>query len=175
MQIGRKPTEYEQCHYLRVSSKTLMDIKKACLYEGIQSLDELIPGTEDMELGDCIPDSDIDLENNVVDGMIENSKRSELWRIVKDSTTSEENTVIIARYQKSMSLEATGQIISKTREAVRSIEAKALRKLRRSRITRQLEEKFEINYARAYRGSLSRFNNTWNSIVEDIVIKNLDT
>lgn len=73
-----------------------------------------------------------------------------------------------------MSLEATGQLIGKSRDMARNIEAQALRKLRLARIRRQLEEKFEINYARAYSGSLTRFKNRWTSIVEEIAIRNID-
>jgi transcriptional regulator with XRE-family HTH domain len=116
----------------------------------------------------------IDIENIVIERMLENSRQTELWRIVRDNVTEEENTVISARYRNNLSHEVIGQYLGKSREMARQIEAKALRKLRRSRITRQLEERFEVNYARAYRGSLGSFNYTWNSIVENIAIRNLD-
>lgn len=173
-ELGRKPTDRELCHYIRVGNKTLNEIKKAVYCDRIQSLDDYLPGSEDLMLCDTVPDPDIDIENNVVNGMIEKSKKVELWKIVQDNVTPEQNTVITARYKKSMSLDATGQMIGKTREMVRQIEAKALRKLRLSRITRQIEEKFEVNYARVYRGSLTNFKYTGTSIVEDITIRNLD-
>ena len=173
MQLGRGPTDKELCRHLNIGIKTLQTIKKEYYASSVQSLDEVVPGTEDVLLGDSIPDQSSDLENDVINGMIEKSKQTDLWKIVKDNVTPEENTVITARYINNMSLEATGQSIGKTKERARCIEAKALRKLRLSRIRREMEEKFEINYAMAYKGSLSRFNNTLSSIVEEIAIKNV--
>lgn len=115
----------------------------------IQSLDEVVPGTEDILLGESIPDQSVDVENDVIDGIMESSLHNELWEIVKENVTPEENKVIISRYKGSLSLNATGQLIGNSREMVRQIEAKSLRKLRRGRITRLLAEKFEINYATA--------------------------
>lgn len=175
LQLGRKPTEYELTMYLGINSDTLKAVKKACQYNNIQSIDEFLPGTEDLIVGDSIPDQSIDLENDVINGIIEDSLHNELWQIVKDNVTPEENTVIMARYRKDLSLEATGQLVGCTKDKARGIEAKALRKLRLPRIRRELEEKFEVNYARVYHGSLTNFKNTWSSIVEDVAIRNLET
>lgn len=174
MELGRKPTDRELCRYIGVGKKALEEIKKAVYSDKIQSLDDYLPGSEDLMLYDAVPDPDIDIENNVVDGMIERSKRSELWGIVKDNVSQEENTVITARFRNDMTLEQIGGLIGKSRDMARQIEAKALRKLRYPRITRLLEAKFEVNYARAYRGSLTNFKYTGTSIVEDITIRNLD-
>jgi|GEM_PF-3487332 Sigma-70, region 4. len=127
-----------------------------------------------MQLSEVIADKNTDIKNSVIDKMIEESKRTELWQIVKDNVTPEQNTVITARYRKNMTLEATGQLIGKPRDMARQIEANALKKLRLPRIRRLLQEKFEINYARAYRGSLTDFKNRWSSIIEDIAIRNID-
>lgn len=176
MELGRKPTNGELRMHLGVSQKVLEGIKKAYHeFYSMGSLDIVIPGVDgDMQLSEIIADPDTDIENSVIDEMIEKSKRTELWQIVKDNVTPEQNTVIAARYQKSMTLDATGQLIGKSRERVRNLEAQALRKLRLARIRRLLEEKFEINYARAYNGSLTSFRNRWTSIVEDIAIRNID-
>ncbi len=173
-QLGRKPSDSEICRHLGINEKALIEIKKAIYqYDNMQSLDDFIPEAGDMLLEDCIPDPSVDIGNDVVNRMIESNLHNELWQIVKDNTSPEENTVIITRYRKNMSLEATGQTIGKSKDMVRSLEAKAFRKLRLNKVKRILEEKFEVNYARAYRGSLGSFNNTWNSVVEDIVIKNM--
>jgi RNA polymerase primary sigma factor len=176
MELGRKPTNGELRMHLGVSQKVLEGIEKAHHeFYSMGSLDIVIPGVDDnMQLSEIIADPDTDVENSVIDEMIEESKRTELWQIVKDNVTPEQNTVITARYRKSMTLDATGQVIGKSREMVRNLEAQALRKLRLARIRRLLEEKFEINYARAYNGSLTSFRNRWTSIVEDIAIRNID-
>lgn len=176
MQLGRKPTDKELRGHLEVSQQVLEGIKKAYHeFYGISSIDELIPGTDgDMQFSEVIADPNTDIENSVVDGMIEESKRTELWQIVKDNVTPEQNTVITARYRKNMTLEATGQLIGKSKDMARNLEGQALRKLRLRRITRLIEEKFEVNYAKAYRGSVSSFKNTGTSITEYIALCNLE-
>lgn len=175
MELGRKPTDYELCRYLRVSSTVLKAIRKAIYqYDNMQSLDEPLPGTEDILLGEGVPDQHTNVENDTINSMMENRIHSELWQIVKQNTSTEENAVIQARYIKSMSLEATGQFIGQTRDRARNIEAKALMKLRRPRVTRLLKEKFEVNCAWCYRGSFNSFKYTGSSIVEDIALRNLE-
>lgn len=176
MQLGRIPTDEELCKYLEVNKRTLEDIKKAYHeFYSMKSLDEVIPSADDeLKLGEAILDPDIDIENNVIDGMMENRIQRELWQIVKDNTTDKENEVIICRFEKDMSLAKTGEEFGITREGIRKIEAKALRKLRHPRVRRELEEKFEVNYAKAYRGSISSFKNTGTSITEYIALCNLE-
>jgi RNA polymerase primary sigma factor len=172
--FGRKPTDRELCYYLKVGKKTYEEIKKAACLDNNQSLNEYLPGTEDMELGETVRDCSVDIENNVIDGLIEQNKRTELWQIVRENVSQEEDFVITSRFRKGLTLEETGKQLGKSRDMARQIEAKALRKLRKARIARIIAEKFEVNYARGYRGNFSTFRYTGTSIVEDIVIRNLE-
>lgn len=173
-QLHRNPSDEELCCRLKCDLKLLDNIRKANHnFNQMDSIDREIGDEEGLLLGDTIQSS-TDVENEVIDDIMNKSCKTELWKIVKDNVTAEENTVITTRYQKDLSLEATGQLIGSSRDAARNIEARALRKLRRSRIRRELEEKFEVNYARCYRGGLTNFNYTWTSIVEDIAIRNLE-
>ena len=74
-ELCRKPTGRELCYYLSISEKTLEEVKKAVYSDRIQSLDECTPGAEGVELSETVRDYSVDLENDVVDGMIERSKR----------------------------------------------------------------------------------------------------
>ncbi len=175
-QFGRKPTDREICYHLGISKIILHEIRSALTrYDNIHSLDDVIPGGDDLLLEDTIPDQSVDIENDVINSLIDKSLRNELWQLVKDNVTPEENTIITARYRKSMTLKLAGESLGKSIERARQLEVSALRKLRRSRITRLLEEKYEINYARCYYGGLSSFRYTGTSIVEDIAIRNLET
>ena len=176
MQLDRKPTDRELRACLEVGQQALEGIKKAYHdFYNMKSLDEVIPSTDDeLKLGEAILDPDIDIENNVIDGMMENRIQKELWPIVKDNTTDKENEIIICRYKKDMTLAKTGEEFGLTREGIRKIEAKALRKLRHPSVRRKLEERFEVNYAKAYRGSVSSFKNTGTSITEYIALCNLE-
>lgn len=176
MQLDRKPTDRELRACLEVGQQALEGIKKAYHeFYNMSSLDKVIPGMDDeLKLGEAILDPNIDIENNVIDGMMENRIQRELWQIVKDNTTDKENEVIICRFEKDMSLAKTGEEFGITREGIRKIEAKALRKLRHPSVRRKLEERFEVNYAKAYRGSVSSFKNTGTSITEYIALCNLE-
>ena len=176
MQLDRKPTDRELRACLEVGQQALEGIKKAYHeFYNMDSLDKVIPGMDDeLKLGEAISDPDIDIENSVIDGMMENRIQKELWPIVKDNTTDKENEIIICRYKKDMTLAKTGEEFGLTREGIRKIEAKALRKLRHPSVRRKLEERFEVNYAKAYRGSVSSFKNTGTSITEYIALCNLE-
>lgn len=176
MQLMRKPTDKELRGHLGVRQEALERIKKAYNeFYSMGSLDKPVSMEDgEMQLGDIIADPNIDVENSVINEMMEDSRRTELWEIVKANTSPEENKVIECMYKGKMSLEATGDEIKQSRDRARTIKEKALRKLRRPRISRQLEEKFEINISRVYKGSFESFKNTGYSIVEDIAIKNLE-
>jgi RNA polymerase primary sigma factor len=176
MEFGHSPSDYEICTYLGISNDVLKDLKSAIYqYDSMQSLDETLPGTEDILLGEGIPDRSIDVENNVVNGMMDQRMKTELWQIVKERTTPEEYFVIDCRFKKSISLDATGKAIGKTGQMARQIEYSALRKLRYSKVFKSIEEKFDISYAKSYNGSLSRWKNSGQSAPESIAIKNLET
>lgn len=167
-QLGRKPTDRELCRYLEISFNRLKNLEKTIYeYGQLESLDKPLNSSEDGDLlvGDSISDK-LDLENEVINNMLEQDLKTELWQIVKDNTTEEENKVIKARYVDNLSLEATGKEIGQTRDRARTIEAKALRKLRRHKITRRLEERYEVSLALAFRGSVSSFNYSWESSTE---------
>jgi RNA polymerase primary sigma factor len=178
MQLGRKPSDNELCKHLGISSNGLEALKKAVhQYGEIKSLDEPLPGNDDESilLGDGVSDQNINIENDTINRIMENSLHSELWQIVKDNVTPEQNTVINARFRKNMTLEQTGQLIGKSKDMARNLEAQALRKLRLRRITRQLEDKFEANYSRAYRSGFNGWqSHEWTSIVESIALKTLE-
>lgn len=174
-ELNRKPTDKEFCRHLNIGIKALESLKASIHSFGeLESLDREIQGEDSsLIIGDTVAD-ETDIENHVIDSMMKNKVRTELWEIVKENTTNEENTVLQNRFIKSMTLEATGQCIGKSRDMARQIEAKALRKLRKGRVTRVISEKFEVNNSKLYYGSWSNFRDTGSSIVESIVIRNLE-
>ncbi|GAA4653971.1 hypothetical protein GCM10023142_11090 [Anaerocolumna aminovalerica] len=176
MQLGRKPTDKELCMHLNLSQKQFEKLKETIYqYANLESLDKPIRGLEDEELsiGDSVSDK-TNMEDEIINSMIDNAIKTELWQIVEKNVTPEENKVINYRYKQSLSLRETEQFIGKSREMVRKIEASALRKLRRSRCSRLLQQKFEVNMASAYRGSLSMFKNTRESSTERAALRNLE-
>lgn len=171
---GRKPTDQELCSFLNLTYNALEKLKRVIhTFEDIESLESQIPGSDDLVLGDAVADG-TDLENDIIDKMMDKRLKSELWQIVKENTSENENQVLKLRFKDDMTLQAIGNELGVTREWVRQIEAKAIRKLRLSRVTRQLKEKYEINYATAYRSSYAAWKNEWESAPERIAIRNIE-
>lgn len=169
---NRKPTDCEASRLLDTSVKKIQYIKKV-LYEvgNMDSLDQSIGGeNNEIRLSDSVIGSN-GIENDILDRIIEKDKKDSLWGIVEENTSELENKVIVSRYKKDLTLEATGKVIGVSRERVRQLESAALRKLRFTRVSRVISERYEIVIQGAYRGSVGSFNNTWTSATERAAIK----
>ena len=174
--LHRSPTKEEYCRALKIDFKQLEDVKKALhKYKHIKSLNEPLKSSdgEDMTLADTVQSTE-NLENSVIDNMMKNKAKAELWQIVSRECTPEQNKVINCRYRGDCTLKQAGAVIGVSSSMARSIEASAIRKLRVPRVSRELRTKFEINQARAYRGGLGSFRNNWASSTELVAMKNLE-
>jgi len=175
IQSNRNPTDLEICSCLKIGIVALKAIKDSInLYDDLDSLDRTLTSEDNsMTLEDAIK-CDCNVEDEVVERIMHDRTRLELWEIVAGNTTERENDVIRDRYIGNMTLAAVGRKLGVTREGIRQVELKAMRKLRRPSVTRVIKEKFEINYARAYRGSVGQFNHTWTSSTEYAALMNLE-
>lgn len=174
--LHREPTNQEYCRALNIDLEQLEDVKATLhKYKHIKSLNEPIRGSddEDMTLGDSIT-SNIDLENNVIDNMMQDKAKTELWNIISRECTPEQSEVISCRYKGEYTLKQAGEVIGVTPERARIVEADALRQLRVPRVSRELKAKFEVNQARAYKSSLSSFKRTGTSSTESVALKNIE-
>ena len=104
------------------------------------SLETPIGEEEDSHLGDFIPDETAPAP---ADAAFYALQREQLMEVL-DTLTEREKKVICLRYGldggKSYTLEEVGEIFNVTRERIRQIEAKALRKLRQNRQLRDLRD-----------------------------------
>ncbi len=95
----------------------------------IVSLNRLIDEEVGSEFGDILPDDSVNVEEETYKSQI-----SPFIREVLDSLTKRERQVLIMRFglngQRAKSLQDVGQTFNVTRERIRQIESKALRKLR---------------------------------------------
>ena len=102
------------------------------------SLDASIGEDEDSSLGDFVPD-----ENAAdADTIITNYELTEILRTLMGSLTEREKGVLVYRFgldgAAPLTLEEVGEIYGVTRERIRQLEAKAIRKIRYSRKRRLL-------------------------------------
>ncbi len=135
-EIGREPTPEE------LSSKLNMPLEKVRKVMKIAkepiSLETPIGDEEDSQLGDFIEDKNAVLP---IDAAIQSNLRETTTRVLA-SLTAREERVLRMRFGIGMNtdhtLEEVGQQFSVTRERIRQIEAKALRKLKHPSRSRKL-------------------------------------
>jgi RNA polymerase primary sigma factor len=135
-EIGREPTPEELAEKLAMPLEKVRKVLKIAK-EPI-SLETPIGDEEDSHLGDFIPDSNVVLP---IDAAIQSNLRETTTRVLASLTPREER-VLRMRFGIGMNtdhtLEEVGQQFSVTRERIRQIEAKALRKLKHPSRSRKL-------------------------------------
>jgi RNA polymerase primary sigma factor len=127
-ELGREPTEEELSEALNLPIEKVRNILKISVDP--VSLDSPIGEEEDSHLGDFIRDENMpDPEDVAYDTIL----KEQITNLLS-TLTKREQQVLILRYGlldgKSRTLEEVGREFNVTRERIRQIEAKALRKLR---------------------------------------------
>jgi RNA polymerase primary sigma factor len=135
-ELGREPTPEEIAKILDLPLDKVRKVFQ--IAKEPTSLETPIGEEEDSHLGDFIPDSKIALP----DDMAMNQNLQETTRHVLKTLTPREEKVLRMRFgigeRRDHTLEEIGQDFDVTRERIRQIEAKALRKLRHPSRSKQL-------------------------------------
>ena len=140
-EYGREPTSEEIAKEMGISVEKVREIKK--ISQDPVSLETPIGEEEDSHLGDFIPDEDIP---SPVDAAAYSMLQKQL-REVLDTLSEREKKVLILRFGlddgRPRTLEEVGKEFNVTRERIRQIEAKALRKLRHPSRSKKLKDYLE--------------------------------
>ena len=140
-EYGREPTSEEIAKDMGISVEKVREIKK--ISQDPVSLETPIGEEEDSHLGDFIPDEDIP---SPVDAAAYSMLQKQL-REVLDTLSEREKKVLILRFGlddgRPRTLEEVGREFNVTRERIRQIEAKALRKLRHPSRSKKLRDYLE--------------------------------
>ena len=140
-EYGREPTSEEIAKEMGISVEKVREIKK--ISQDPVSLETPIGEEEDSHLGDFIPDEDIP---SPVDAAAYSMLQKQL-REVLDTLSEREKKVLILRFGlddgRPRTLEEVGREFIVTRERIRQIEAKALRKLRHPSRSKKLRDYLE--------------------------------
>ncbi len=137
-QLQRNPNEEELAAALEVTPANLRHLLQ--LRRRSLSLNHRVGKGEDTELVDLLEDNDLRLPE---EQMSETMMRQEIWDVLSDVLTEREKDVISLRYGLTSSepytLEEVGGMFNLSRERVRQIQSKAMRKLRRPQVARRLK------------------------------------
>jgi RNA polymerase sigma factor (RpoD-like family) len=137
-QLGRNPSEIELAQSLEIPPSQLRQLQQ--LRRQSLSLNHRVGKEEDTELMDLLEDED---NQSPEAKMSESMMRQEIWDVLGDVLTPREKDVISLRYGLTTSepctLEEVGNMFNLSRERVRQIQSKAMRKLRRPHIAKRLK------------------------------------
>ena len=140
-EYGREPTSEEIAKEMGISVEKVREIRK--ISQDPVSLETPIGEEEDSHLGDFIPDGDAEAP---VEAAAYSMLKEQLMDVL-DTLSEREKKVLILRFgledEKPRTLEEVGKEFNVTRERIRQIEAKALRKLKQPGRSRQLKEYLE--------------------------------
>jgi RNA polymerase primary sigma factor len=139
--IGREPADEELAAELDLGADRVREIRKAAL-EPV-SLEIPVGSEDDSHLGDFVPDEASLSPADVATRQMLKEQMDD----VLDSLTSRERRVLQLRFGledgRQRTLEEVGREFGVTRERIRQIEAKALRKLRHPTRSRKLRDYFD--------------------------------
>jgi RNA polymerase primary sigma factor len=139
--IGREPADEELAAELDLAAERVRDIKKAA--QEPVSLEIPVGSEDDSHLGDFVPDEASLSPADVATRQMLKEQMDD----VLDSLTSRERRVLQLRFGledgRQRTLEEVGREFGVTRERIRQIEAKALRKLRHPTRSRKLRDYFD--------------------------------
>ena len=137
-QLGREPTPEEIAKEMDIGVERVREIMK--IAQEPVSLETPIGEEEDSHLGDFIEDQDAPAPADAASFMLLKEQLEE----VLDTLTPREEKVLRLRFGlddgRARTLEEVGQSFGVTRERIRQIEAKALRKLRHPSRSRKLKD-----------------------------------
>ncbi|NJP09776.1 MAG: RNA polymerase sigma factor, RpoD/SigA family [Leptolyngbyaceae cyanobacterium RU_5_1] len=136
--LHRNPSETELADALEVSPDQLRNLQQ--VHRRSLSLNYRVGKDEDTELVDLLEDAET---RSPEAQMSETMLRQEIWDVLGDVLTEREKDIITLRYglssNKPCTLEEVGGLFNLSRERVRQIQSKAMRKLRRPQIAERLK------------------------------------
>jgi RNA polymerase primary sigma factor len=136
--LKRNPTEQELADHLEISVEQLRNLQQ--VRRQSLSLNHRVGKGEDTELLDLLEDFST---HSPELQMSESMMRQEVWDVLGNVLTEREKDVISLRYglvtSHPCTLEEVGGMFNLSRERVRQIQSKAMRKLRRPQVAEQLK------------------------------------
>jgi RNA polymerase primary sigma factor len=137
-EFGRNPTEEELAAALEVSPRQLRELQQ--VRRRSLSLNHRVGKGEDTELMDLLEDGNTQSPEAQISEVM---MSQDIWEVLADVLTQREKDIISLRYGlatgEPCTLEEVGGLFNLSRERVRQIQSKAMRKLRRPQVAARLK------------------------------------
>jgi len=137
-QLGREPTQGEIAEAMNISEERVIEIQK--IAQDPVSLETPIGEEDDSHLGDFIEDTNVTAPIDAAEAKMLKEQVEEIL----NTLAPREAMVLILRYglrdNRPRTLEEVGKVFNVTRERIRQIEAKALRRLKNPNKTKKLRD-----------------------------------
>jgi hypothetical protein len=119
--------------------------------------------------------SDISVEDNVIDNIAQAEMQSEVWAIVNEYTTDIECAYLRECVAKKKTLQWFADAYGLTINEARRTRQHAFAKLNKSKAKRALENQLDYGDASLYRNGLGKYkNNNFTSTVERVAINRVE-
>lgn len=137
-QLGREPTTAEIAEAMNITEERVIEIQK--IAQDPVSLETPIGEEDDSHLGDFIEDTNVTAPIDAAESKMLKEQVEEIL----NTLAPREAMVLILRYglrdNRPRTLEEVGKVFNVTRERIRQIEAKALRRLKNPNKTKKLRD-----------------------------------
>ena len=154
---GAYPSNVQLADLLQIAVEDVQALKSAALTLETKSIDEPVPGADDLVFADMLEDSKAEFESRI----ISDQAAGELLEVMRNELSDEEQIVILQRAERK-TFQEMGCTIGQTDRQARSLYLKAARKMRNS----------DYWYTSLpYRGGLAAFRHTGSSVVELAVLE----
>lgn len=170
---GRDPDMREYVAYLRKPVDTINKIKLMAFNDNTVSLETPTGEEDNLTLGSVLPNND-NTEDTVIDKIMEDDLKTGLWEIVRDTVNEDEFGVIKSVFVFNMPLDKCALQRDTTRYDVTNSYYSGMGKLQTHKVKKKIADRFEINYAKAFRTGVRSFKNTFTSATESVAISNIE-
>lgn len=169
---GREPTEKEIRLYFGYSRKEYQLLVESQSIGNLESIDGLVPGTDDLTVGELVADPANQYED-LIDQIEQQELSDTLWNLV-DTLPEEQRDVVRTQYQEDLTLPQVSDRLGMDYRAVKTARARAFRELRKPHYTNKLSRFLPDRVlSLAYGGGVESYNRTWTSSTERAAFKDL--
>ena len=169
---GREPTEKEIRLYFGYSRKEYQLLVESQSIGNLESIDGLVPGTDDLTVGELVADPANQYED-LIDQIEQQELSGTLWNLV-DTLPEEQRDVVRTQYREDLTLPQVSDRLGMDYRAVKTARARAFRELRKPHYTNKLSRFLpDRALSLAYGGGAESYNRTWTSSTERAAFKDL--